>query len=278
MIGSAVEFEDIELRHEGRVAWISFDRPQRHNAFSDNLLSELDRALEAERDSDSRVLVLRGNGPSFSAGFDVSSDAEEISHGFDAVELRDRQAAHAERWLRIWDHPKPVIAAVHGYCIAGATQLCSFCDLTVVAEDAVIQASPALPLGGGFISPMWSYLVGPKRAKQMSFVAGERISGATAAEWGWANHAVPAAELRERVGELAARISRTPAPLLRMKKLSNNRVMEMQGFRTMATMGADTNTVLHETRAVKEFQASIHQHGLKEAIRRFEAGEDQTGD
>jgi enoyl-CoA hydratase len=265
------------VRREGRVAWISFDRPQRLNAFSDRLLSELDEALAAERDSGSRVLVLRGNGRAFSAGFDVSSDAEEIAPGFDAVELRDRQAAHAERWLSIWDHPKPVIAAVHGYCIAGATQMCCFCDLTVVAEDAVIQASPALPLGGGFISPMWSFMVGPKRAKQMSFVAGERISGATAAEWGWANYAVPAERLEAAVAQLAERISRTPSSLLRMTKLSNNRALELQGFRTMATVGAETNTVAHETEAVRGFQGSIREHGLKEAIRRFEAGEDVSG-
>ena len=264
---------ELEVRREGRVAWISFNRPDRLNAFSDGLLAELDRALEEERRSDSRVLVLRGNGRAFSAGFDISGETTEIAAGVDSVETRDRQASHAERWLRIWDHPKPVIAAVHGYCIAGATQMCCFCDLTVVAEDAVIAASPALPLGGGFISPMWSYMVGPKRAKQMSFVAGERISGTTAAEWGWANYAVPAERLDEEVADLAARIARTPANLLRIKKLSNNRALEMQGFRTMATLGADANAVAHESGAVKGFQDSIRAHGLKGAIERFEAGE-----
>jgi enoyl-CoA hydratase/carnithine racemase len=268
------DYREIELRRDARVAWITFNRPQRLNAFNDRLLDELDSALDAERDSESRVLVLRGAGRAFSAGFDISSDAEEIAPDFDAVDLRDRQAEHAERWLRIWDHPKPVIAAVHGFCMAGATQMCVFCDLTVVAEDAVIAASPALPLGGGFISPMWSFLVGPKRAKQMSFVAGERISGATAAEWGWANYAVPAERLEEEVGELARRIARTPSSMLRMKKLSNNRALELQGFRTMATMGAETNTIVHETDAVRGFQGSIREHGLKEAIRRFEAAEE----
>jgi enoyl-CoA hydratase/carnithine racemase len=266
-------YADIELTREGLISWITFNRPHRLNAFSDRLLDELDDALEAERTSDSRVLVISGAGRAFSAGFDVSSDAEEIAPGFDAVELRDRQAEHAERWLRIWDHPKPVIAAVHGYCMAGATQMCVFCDLTVVAEDAVIAASPAIPLGGGFISPMWAFLVGPKRAKQMSFVAGEQISGTTAVEWGWANYAVPAEQLHESVAELARRIAMTPSSMLRMKKLSNNRAMELQGFRTMATMGAETNTVVHETEAVRGFQALIRENGLKEAIRRFQAGE-----
>jgi enoyl-CoA hydratase len=108
----------------------------------------------------------------------------------------------------------------------------------------------------------------------MSFVVGERISGKTAAEWGWANYAVPAERLDAAVGELPARIARTPANLLRIKKLSNNRALEMQGFRTMATLGADANTVAHETAAVKGFQDSIREHGLKGAIARFEAGEE----
>jgi enoyl-CoA hydratase len=84
---------------------------------------------------------------------------------------------------------------------------------------------------------------------------------------------VPAEELQESVAELARRIAMTPSSMLRMKKLSNNRAMELQGFRTMATMGAETNTVVHETEAVRAFQALIRENGLKEAIRRFQAGE-----
>ncbi|WP_425569133.1 enoyl-CoA hydratase/isomerase family protein [Pseudonocardia xishanensis] len=98
--------------------------------------------------------------------------------------------ANVNRYLAIWDHPKPVIAAVHGYCIAGATQMCVFADLTIVAEDARI-GEPALPLGGGYIAPLWAPLVGPKRAKELAFLPGNAIDGRTAVEWGWANHAVP---------------------------------------------------------------------------------------
>jgi len=117
------------------------------------------------------------------------------------------------------------------------------------------------------------YLIGPKRAKQMSFVTGNRISGTTAVEWGWANYAVPAEKLETSVRELGLAIAKTPASLLRMKKLAINRAMELQGFRTLALMGAETNTVSHETDAVAAMQALARDHGLKEAIRRFNAGE-----
>jgi enoyl-CoA hydratase/carnithine racemase len=127
------------------------------------------------------------------------------------------------RFMKIWDHPKPVIAAVHGYCLAGATQLCVFTDVTVVAEDAKIGL-PSIPIGGGYITPLWTPLVGPKRAKQMSFVAGSQISDTTASEWGWANYAVPADELLDNVRALATEISRIPSEILRMKKLAVNRV------------------------------------------------------
>jgi enoyl-CoA hydratase len=271
MIGEP--YETIELAREGPVSWLTLNRPERLNALSDRMFAELAAALEQERETDSRVIVLRGAGRAFSAGHDLSPDATEVLEPGDAVVDRDRQASYIDHFLRIWEHPKPVIAAVHGYCIAGASQLCTFCDLTIVADDAVITASPVLPLGGGFISPLWAFLVGPKRAKQMSFVAGHRISGATAAEWGWANVAVPAADLEARTRELALAIAKTPASVLRMKKLAINRVSELQGFRMAAMMGTETDVLVHETDAVETMKQALQELGLKETIRRFEAGE-----
>jgi enoyl-CoA hydratase len=175
------------------------------------------------------------------------------------------------RFLTIWDHPKPVIASVHGYCLAGATQLCVACDITVVADDAVIGL-PEIPMGGGYITPMWVPLVGVKRAKQMSFVAGSRISGETASAWGWANFSVPADELEARVRELAHAIARTPSPILRMKKVSLNRVADVMGFRVTALMGAETDALLHASAPVEELRAAIRAGGLKQAIADFRSG------
>jgi enoyl-CoA hydratase len=263
--------EEVTLEREGPIAWLTFNRPERLNALSMRMLDELAAHLAALESSDARVVVIRGAGKAFSAGYDVSSDSEEVgdAHSRSSVADRDRQATYIDRFTRIWRHPQPVIAAVHGYCMAGATQLALFCDITVVAEDTQIAASPAIPLGGGFISPLWSFQVGPQRAKEMSFVAGRRIDGRTAVEWGFANSAVPAADLEKHVRELALSIAKTPASILRMKKLAINRVQEMNGFLTVAGMGADTDALIHTTPDVAEMQELVKELGLKQAIAHF---------
>ncbi|PKW16529.1 enoyl-CoA hydratase/isomerase family protein [Saccharopolyspora spinosa] len=262
---------EVRLEREGPIAWLTLDRPERLNALSMRMLDELAEHLSVLESSDTRVVILRGAGRAFSAGYDVSGESEEIgdAHTRSSVADRDRQAAYIDRFTRIWRHPQPVIAAVHGYCMAGATQLALFCDITVVAEDTQLAASPAIPLGGGFISPLWSFQIGPQRAKEMSFVPGRRIDGRTAVEWGFGNTAVPPGELEKYVRELALSIAKTPASILRMKKLAVNRVQEMQGFLTVAGLGADTDALIHTTQDVAELQELVKEIGLKQAIARF---------
>ncbi|GAB3347650.1 enoyl-CoA hydratase-related protein [Amycolatopsis echigonensis] len=262
---------EVRVERDGPIAWLTLDRPDRLNALSMRMLDELAAHLADLEKSDARVVVLRGAGRAFSAGYDVSGESEEIgdAHSRSSVADRDRQAAYIDRFTRIWRHPQPVIAQIHGYCMAGATQLALFCDITVVADDTQIAASPAIPLGGGFISPLWSFQVGPQRAKEMSFVPGRRIDGRTAAEWGFAHAAVPAAELEKHTRELALAIAKTPASILRMKKLAINRVQEMNGFLTVAGMGADTDALIHTTPDVTELQELVKEIGLKQAIAHF---------
>ncbi len=191
----------------------------------------------------------------------------------DAVDDRERQASYIELFLKMWDHPKPVIAAVHGYCIAGAAQMATFADVVITADDAMISASPMLPLGGGFISPLWAFSVGASRAKLMSFVPGRQITGREAAEWGWAAESVPAEDLTDHVARLAAAMARTPSSVLRMKKLAINRTLELQGLRLSALMGTETDVVVHNTAEVVSMKAAIEREGFQEVRRRFDAGE-----
>jgi enoyl-CoA hydratase len=275
--------EAIVLERDGNLAWLILNRPERLNAINPAMLRELDAALTDLREDDSvRVVALRGAGRAFSSGFDLSRPAPQSGQPGEAyvaeesapnaVHAFDRFGSTVKFFERIWDYPKPVIAAVHGYCLAGATQLCLSCDITVVADDAQI-GFPSIPVGGGFISPMWMLYVGPKRAKQMSFVAGSKISGTTAADWGWANYSVPAADLVEDVTALARSIAKTPPGILRMKKYSVNRAAEVQGFRTIPGLGAETDALLHSSDEVREMQGWIRSDGVKGAIRRFEEGE-----
>ena len=262
-------FTEIRIDHAGSISWIVLNRPDRANALSAAMLEEFSEALEYLEDNGGPVIGIRAEGKGFCAGFDLDQ-VGKLGGGtsLDPIADRDRLQRNLDRWIAIWDHPKPVIAAVHGYCIAGATQMCVFADITVVAEDARI-GEPAIPIGGGYLAPIWSTLVGPKRAKELSFVPGNSIDGRTAVEWGWANHAVPAEDLVASVEGLADRIALTPPEVLRIKKLSINRAAEAQGFRQAAAHVADMDALLHQADAVKAVKARAAEIGMKDLIAEY---------
>lgn len=262
-------FTEIRIDHAGSISWIVLNRPDRANALSAAMLEEFSEALEYLKDNGGPVIGIRAEGKGFCAGFDLDQ-VGKLGGGtsLDPIADRDRLQRNLDRWIAIWDHPKPVIAAVHGYCIAGATQMCVFADITVVAEDAHI-GEPAIPIGGGYLAPIWSTLVGPKRAKELSFVPGNSIDGRTAVEWGWANHAVPAEDLVASVEGLADRIALTPPEVLRIKKLSINRAAEAQGFRQAAAHVADMDALLHQADAVKAVKARAAEIGMKDLIAEY---------
>lgn len=256
-------YSNIRIEHDGPLTWIVLDRPDKANSLSTELLEELSDALAVLATSGGPVLAIRGEGRGFSAGYDISQVGQPKAA--DPVADQSRLQRNLDRAWAIWDHPKPVIAAVHGYCIAGATQMCVYADITIVAQDAVI-GEPTVPLGGGYIAPLWAPLVGPKRAKEMSFVPGNTIDGRTAVEWGWANHAVPADDLRRSVRSLADRMALTPPDLLRIKKLSINRAMEAMGVRTAASSAAELDALLHLAPSVLALRERIVADGLKSVM------------
>lgn len=260
------QYRCIRLEHRGPITWLVLDRPDKANALSNELLDEFSDALGSLADKGGAVVGIRGEGRGFSAGYDLEQVGKEDR--VDPVPDRARLQRNLERYLAIWDHPKPVIAAVHGYCIAGATQMCVFTDITVVAHDAKI-GEPALPIGGGYIAPLWAPLVGPKRAKELAFVPGNSVDGRTAVEWGWANHSVPADQLVAVVEDLATRIAKTPADVLRVKKLSINRAMESMGVRHATSSVAEMDALLHTSPAVLDVRRWVAEVGLKEAIDHF---------
>ena len=258
------DYRNIRIEHNGPLTWIVLNRPDRANALSNEMLDEFSDALRRLVKEGGPVLAIRGEGKGFCAGYDLDQ-VGKLTAAVDPVDDRERLRRNLERYLAMWDHPKPIIAAVHGYCVAGGTQMCVYADITVVAEDAKI-GEPTLPIGGGYIAPLWVPLVGAKRAKEFSFVPGNSIDGKTAVEWGWANHAVPADRLIEAVQGLAERIAKTPPSVLRIKKLSINRAAEAGGFRRAGDAVAEMDALLHLTPAVTELRAWVASVGLKEAI------------
>lgn len=256
-------YKTIRLEDRGPLTWIVLDRPDKANALSNELLEEFSDALRSLVDDGGPVIAVRGEGRGFSAGYDLDQVGAPAVP--DPVADRARLQRNLDRYLAIWDHPKPIIAAVHGYCVAGATQMCVFADITVVTDDARI-GEPGLPIGGGYIAPLWAPLVGPKRAKELAFVPGNSIDGPTAVQWGWANHSVPADELVAVVEDLAGRIALTPPDVLRVKKLSINRAMEAMGVRQATASVADMDALLHLSPAVQDLRGWIAEVGLKDAL------------
>jgi enoyl-CoA hydratase len=256
----------IRTEDDGSLTWIVLDRPTHANSFSGAMLDEFTAALEQLRVEGRPVLAIRGEGKGFSAGYDIAQVG--TPKAADPVADRARLRRNVERWLALWDHPKPIITVVHGYCLAGATQMCVYSDITIVAEDARI-GEPMLPIGGGYIAPLWAPLVGPKRAKELSFVPGNTIDGRTAVEWGWANHAVPEHQLLDAVRALADRIALVPAEVLTIKKASINRAMESMGMRRAADAVSEMDALLHLSPAVVQMREEIGSSGLKAAMARF---------
>ena len=261
---------EVLYERHGPIATITLNRPEKLNAFNAPLLANLMKAFDqAERDAEARVVIVKGAGRAFSVGYDISP-GEYSPHHVNIAEDREWLHGAIEKWLKVWEFPKPVIAQVHGYCIAGATMLALCCDITLVSNECKIRW-PSLPLGGGLISTMWTWLSGPKKAKEMSFIAGSEMTGAEAHFWGWANRAVPEVELEEVTLRMARQIAQTPPDLLRLKKLAINRIMEIQGFRTAAMFGAEWDSIAHFSKGAMNVADKIQELGLKDAIKWLES-------
>ncbi len=260
------------LRIEPRtdIDWIVLDRPDASNAFSAALLDAFSAALDQLAGKGAPVIGIRGEGKGFSAGVDLSEYGAGATPSEDVARLR----RNLDRWIAMWRHPKPVIVAIHGFCLGIAAQLPCFADLTIVASDARI-GEPGLPIGGGYIAPAWVSQVGAKRAKELAFLPGNHVDGLTAEAWGWANAAVPADQLVACVEALAARMAKIPAPVLAMKKSSINRAMEAGGFLAAVNAVAESDAILHFEPAVLELRQALANDGLRETLARFR-GESST--
>ncbi|MFE4706349.1 enoyl-CoA hydratase-related protein [Peribacillus simplex] len=252
------------IEKKGRIAYIILNRPEKLNALNSQLFQELDAALsDIEQDDTTSVVIIKGNGRAFSVGYDVS----KYSHPT-VTEDRNKLEEFTRRWLRIWEFPKPIIAQVHGYALAGGTQLLASCDFVITSEEAQF-GFPSLPLGGGFVGIYWGWHVGYQRAKLLDLTAGSRISGKEATEYGFAARCFKVDELEEKTLEIARGIAKTPLDILKLKKQAHNRIMDLQGFRTGALFGPEQDAIIHTTEGIKLVREKIDELGLKSAIQWF---------
>jgi enoyl-CoA hydratase len=252
-------------RAADRVMRLTLNRPERLNAMSLELLGEFDRVLlDFENDPDASVLIIRGAGRSFSAGYDLE-DTQFSGRGFRAS--TDHSAMHrlAARWIRLFDLTKPTIAQVHGYCIAGANELAGHCDVMFAAEDAIFGNQAGRVLGVLPTLAMWPLLMGPRRAKEY-FFTGDTFTGVQAHRWGLVNKIFPREKLEAATLEYACRFALVPLELLTLHKAAVNRFLELSGVRAAAQSSCDLDVIAHQTGAVRDWLRLCREKGLREAL------------
>jgi len=261
-----------------RVARITLNRPDRRNALSWELLVELRAALlEADDLRAVSVIVLEGAGPDFCAGYDMKSAyARYAAEGDAALDYRsgsgsfDDDAWKLERFQELLRTAfvvhKPVIAKVHGHCVAGGTDLALYCDMVIAADDARI-GFPATRAMGSPPNHMWFYNVGPQWAKRL-LLSGDVVSGSDAARIGLVVASVPAAQLEEEVSTLAHRLATVDPELLATNKRIVNLALELAGAGTLPRLAAEMDARAHLSRAKKEFDADVAALGFKAAVRK----------
>ncbi len=226
---------------EPRIARLILSRPEKRNAISRAMPDEIAQAIRwAESDDEVHAIIVEGEGRAFCAGFDLQEYAEAVPDGGDDHPNRQEKhpwdpmvdyaamMASTEGIMSLWRSKKPTIAKVHGYAVAGGSDIALCCDLLVMADDARIGYMPTR-VWGCPTTAMWTYRLGAARAKQLMFT-GDTIDGRQAAEWGLANIAVPPAGLEDATFALARRISGVPRGQLMMLKMVVNQVWMSMGL------------------------------------------------
>ena len=232
------------------VSRITLNRPDSRNALSNALRGEIFAQLEAnDRDVSVRVTILRGAGPAFCAGYDLKSNTNE-DRPYHTAGGDGSWARHVvEGAFRVWDLAKPVIAQVHGYCLAGGTELATACDLVYVAEDARI-GYPVVRSMSPPDNQFFPWLVGMRRAMEM-MLTGDAISGTEAVQCGFANRCYPAGELEQAVLEHAQRVAKVPPDLQQMNKRAVHRQMELMGLRSAVRQGTEIQALAFHTESTR---------------------------
>jgi enoyl-CoA hydratase len=287
-----LELETMTYERGGRAARITLNRPERGNGITLEMPRELAACVErANLDPEVHAIALAGNGTGFCGGYDLVASAEGISEGLGADEgppgspLDAAVMAANHDPNRIWDpvvdfqmmwrnvrgfmslfhSEKPVLCKVHGYCVAGGTDMALCSDLLMVAEDARIGYPPAR-VWGVPTTALWAWRIGPARAKRL-LLTGDSISGAEAAEWGLATESAPTDQLDERFEGLLRRVARLPINQLVMHKLLVNQAAYAQGLHATQALGTFFDGVARHTPEGHGFARRAAEAGWREAVR-----------
>ena len=250
----------------GPVRRLTMNRPDKLNALNSELTGALSTAFEAAAKDDSvSVVILRGAGRAFCAGYDLEEDAD--AGVLDEEQWRKELKESADHMLDILEQPKPVIAQVHSYCLAGGTDLMLACDLCVCSEDAKFGYVD-VRFGSGVVTMLLPWVIGVRKAKELLFTGEDRVPAEDALRMGLVNRVVSAEQLDDATLELADEIAKNESFVVQTTKRSVNRVWELQGLRKSIDANVDFDVAIETANLPQrdEFRRITEEEGLKAAI------------
>jgi enoyl-CoA hydratase len=276
-----VSFQTLLYDTEGAIATITLNRPERLNTIVPPMPEELELAVHrAIVDSDVKVIVLRGAGRAFCAGFDFGEgfhhwdDALTTDGKWDAGKdfavATSQALAPVPKFMSLWRSPKPVIAQVHGWCVGGGSDLALCADLIVASEDARIGTSYSR-MWGCYLTGMWLYRLGLTKAKEYS-LTGKPLSGSEAVDAGLINAAVPFERLEAEVRERAEQLATIPLSQLTAMKLIVNQAYENMGLASTQLLGPVLDGLMRNTPEAHAFIELAERDGVGAAVTKRDAG------
>ncbi|MDD9893511.1 MAG: crotonase/enoyl-CoA hydratase family protein [Gammaproteobacteria bacterium] len=277
---------------DGKIARITLNRPERGNGITMDLPKELTACVEkANLDPEVHVIALSGKGTGFCGGYDLVDSAEKLQIGEPdpsrpedspldpKVQIKNHMpnsnwdptvdyammSRNVKGFMSLFHSEKPVVCKVHGFCVAGGTDMALCSDLLVIEDDAKIGYPPARVWGSPTTS-IWAYRMGIEKAKRLLFT-GDCLNGKEAVEWGLAIESAPKEDLDERFEVLLGRIAQMPINQLIMMKLLLNQTMMAQGLHSTQIMGTFFDGITRHTQEGYDFQQSAMKNGFKDAVR-----------
>jgi enoyl-CoA hydratase len=274
-------YETLRYESADQIATITFDRPQALNTIVPPMPDEIEHAVDAAvADAAVKVIVLRGAGRAFCAGFDfgggfhywdegITTDGE-WDPGKDFAAATAPTFGAVPKFMSIWRAPKPVVAQVHGWCVGGGSDLALCADLVIASEDARI-GTPYSRMWGAYLTGMWIYRLGLTRAKEHA-LTGRPLSGAEAAAVGLINRAVPFAQLEETVRAEAELLASLPSSQLAAMKLIVNQAYENMGLGSTQTLGPVLDGLMRNTPEAKRFIQLAEREGVRAVVAERDRG------
>lgn len=262
----AAEYSTIRVTTDDNVGVIHLNRPEALNAINGAMVAEITRALRAFTDDRAiRAVVLAAEGRAFSAGFDLKESAEK--NYATPGEWRTVIEADFEFIMQFWDCPKPTIAAVHGFCLAGAMEMALSCDMIVAAESSLF-GEPEVRFGAGVVALLVPWMVGPKFAKEILLTGNDRIPASRAVAMGLINEVVPDGRQFQRAMEMAKTVASAGPLAVELTKRAINRSFDIRGMRQSLLAGVDTDIFIESCAGPEraEFGRIRSEQGLKAAI------------